>query len=131
MALAETIPPEKYAWRPGPGVRSTSEVIMHITISNFWLLSETGPPMPKDLTSNELETSITGKTDVVNWLRRSLEAVKTGRANLKVGDLARKVKIEGRDATVEGIYLRIIVHANEHMGQLIAYARTNGIAPPW
>jgi Protein of unknown function (DUF1572) len=104
---------------------------MHITISNFWLLSETGPPMPKDLTSNELETSITGKTDVVNWLRRSLEAVKTGRANLKVGDLARKVKIEGRDATVEGIYLRIIVHANEHMGQLIAYARTNGIAPPW
>jgi hypothetical protein len=41
------------------------------------------------------------------------------------------VKIEGRDATVDGIYLRIIIDANEHMGQLIAYARMNGIAPPW
>ncbi len=131
VALAETIPPEKYAWRPGPGVRSTSEVLMHIAISNFWLLSVTGPAMPKDLTSNELEKSVTGKSDVLNWLRRSLDAVKTGLANLKPGDLARKVRIEGRDATVDGIYLRIIIHANEHMGQLIAYARTNGIAPPW
>jgi hypothetical protein len=55
IALAEAIPTEKYAWRPGPGVRSTSEVLMHIAISNFWLLSITGPPMPEDLTSNELE----------------------------------------------------------------------------
>ena len=131
IALAEAIPPEKYGWRPGPGVRSTSEVIMHIAIDNFWLLSVTGPPMPKDLTSNELEKSVTGKPDVLNWLRRSLEAVKTGRTGLKAGDLIRKVKIEGRDATVDGIYLRIIIHANEHMGQLIAYARINGLAPPW
>ena len=41
------------------------------------------------------------------------------------------MKVEKRDATVDGMYLRIIVHANEHMGQLIAYARVNGIVPPW
>jgi uncharacterized damage-inducible protein DinB len=29
------------------------------------------------------------------------------------------------------MYLRIIVHANEHMGQLIAYARMSGVKPPW
>jgi uncharacterized damage-inducible protein DinB len=131
MALAETVPADKYAWRPGPGVRSTSEVLMHLAISNFFLLSVTGPPMPGDLTSNELEKSVTRKTDVISWLRRSLDAVKAGRASLKAGDLARKVKIEGRDATVDGMYLRIIIHDNEHMGQLIAYARMNGIAPPW
>jgi hypothetical protein len=51
--------------------------------------------------------------------------------SLKAGDLQRKVKVEGVDATVDGMYLRIIVHANEHMGQLIAYARVNGIVPPW
>ena len=67
----------------------------------------------------------------MSWLRRSLEAVRKARAGLKTGDLARKVKIDGRDATVDGMYLRIIIHANEHMGQLVAYARTNGIAPPW
>jgi len=46
-------------------------------------------------------------------------------------DLERKVHIADRDATVDGMYLRIIVHANEHMGQLIAYARMTGVAPPW
>jgi uncharacterized damage-inducible protein DinB len=131
IALAEAIPPEKYGWRPSPGVRSTSEVIMHIAIDNFWLLSVTGPPMPNDLTSNELEKSVTRKADVTKWLSRSLEAVKMARASLKPGDLGRKVKIEGRDATVDGMYLRIIIHANEHMGQLIAYARMNAVAPPW
>jgi hypothetical protein len=105
--------------------------MMHIAITNFYLLSVTGPPTPKDLTSNKLEKSVTGKEDVLSWLRRSLEAVRIGRANLKAGDLARKVRIQDRDATVDGMYLRIIVHANEHMGQLVAYARINGIAPPW
>jgi uncharacterized damage-inducible protein DinB len=131
IALAETIPEDKYSWRPGAGVRSTSEVIMHVAITNFFLLSVTGPAMPNDLTSNQLEKSVTRKSDVINWLRRSLEAVKMGRDRLKPGELARSVKIEGRDATVDGMYLRIIVHANEHMGQLVAYARMNGIAPPW
>jgi len=131
VALAEAMPPSAYSWRPGPGVRSTSEVFMHIAIANLGLLSFTGPKMPDDLNSPDLEKKVTAKPDVINWLKRSLEAVRTARANLKPGDLQRHVKIEGRDATVDGVYLRIIVHANEHMGQLVAYARVNGIVPPW
>jgi uncharacterized damage-inducible protein DinB len=50
---------------------------------------------------------------------------------LTPADLGRAVKVENRDASVDGIYLRVIVHANEHMGQMIAYARTRGVAPPW
>jgi uncharacterized damage-inducible protein DinB len=131
VALAEAIPPEKFAWRPAPGVRSTSEVIMHIAMTNFYLLSITGPKMPADLRSANMEKTVTGKADVIAWLRRSLDAVKTAHAGIKSADLQRKVKINGRDATVDGMYLRIIVHANEHMGQLVAYARVNGIVPPW
>jgi len=131
VALAQAIPAEKFAWRPGPGVRSTSEVIMHIAIANFGLLNITGPKMPADLTSPDMEKTVTTKADVVNWLKRSLEAVKTAHAAVTPADLQRKVKVNGRDATVDGMYLRIIVHANEHMGQLVAYARINGIAPPW
>jgi uncharacterized damage-inducible protein DinB len=74
IALAEATPPEEFAWRPAPGVRSVSEVYMHIAIANLYA---------------------------------------------------------GRDATADGMYLRIIIHANEHMGQLIAYARMSGIVPPW
>ena len=131
VALAEAIPPEKYAWRPGPGVRSTSEVLMHIAIANFGLLNFTGPKMPADLESPDMEKTVTTKPEVIAWLRRSLDAVKTAHAGMKSAGLQRKVTVNGRDATVDGMYLRIIVHANEHMGQLVAYARVNGIVPPW
>jgi uncharacterized damage-inducible protein DinB len=131
VELAEATPAEKFAWRPAPSVRSVSEVYMHIALSNFWLLSITGPKLPADLTSNSLEKTVTSKAEVVGWLKRSLEAVKKARANVKPADLERKVKIEGREAKVDGIYLRIIVHANEHMGQLVAYARMSGVTPPW
>ncbi|MDQ2710860.1 MAG: DinB family protein [Acidobacteriota bacterium] len=131
VALAEAIPAEKFAWRPAPGVRSTGEVFMHIALANFYLLSVTGPKMPVDLESNSMEKSVTAKPEIVDWLKRSLDAVKNAHTGLNATELHRSVKIYDRDANVDGIYLRILVHANEHMGQLIAYARMNGIAPPW
>jgi uncharacterized damage-inducible protein DinB len=131
IALAEAIPANKYAWRPAPNVRSTSEVFMHIALANFGLLSVTGAPLPADIKSNDMEKNITAKPEIIEWLKRSSEAVGKAHLALKPGDLQRKVKVGNRDATVDGMYLRIIVHANEHMGQLIAYARMNGVTPPW
>ena len=129
IALAEATPPQKFAWRPGPGIRSIGEVYMHIAIANFYLLSVTGAKEPE--VSVSLEKTVTQKADVIDWLKRSLDAVAAARARLKPGDLQRKVSIDNKTVTVDGMYLRIIVHANEHMGQLIAYARMNGVAPPW
>ena len=128
--LSEATPQDKFSWRPAPGVRSTSEVYMHIALANFYLLSVTGPKMPADI-KEEMEKSVTSKADVINWLKRSLDAVKQAHASVTPKDLARKVHIADRDATVDGMYLRIIVHANEHMGQLVAYARMTGVTPPW
>ncbi|HYX52578.1 MAG TPA: DinB family protein [Candidatus Limnocylindrales bacterium] len=130
LALAEATPEEKFSWRPAPGVRSTSEVYMHIAVANFWLLSITGPKAPENL-DLKLEKSVTKKAEVIDWLKRSLEAVKNAHEKVTPKDLDRKVHIADRDATVDGMYLRIIVHANEHMGQLIAYARMTGVVPPW
>lgn len=130
IALAEATPAEKFAWRPAPGVRSTSEVYMHIVMSNFYLLSVTGPKMPADL-KEDMEKTVTSKPAVIDWLKRSLDAVRVAHLAVKPADLERKVHIYDRDATVDGMYLRIIVHANEHMGQLIAYARMTGVVPPW
>jgi uncharacterized damage-inducible protein DinB len=131
VALAEAIPSEKYSWRPGPGVRSTSEVVMHIAITNFDLLSVTGSEMPAALKSSNAEKTITQKAEVIDWLKRSLDAVKNAHAGLTPADLQRKVTVDNRSATVDAVYLRIIIHNNEHMGQLVAYARMNGIVPPW
>jgi len=130
IALAEATPADKFAWRPAAGVRSTSEVYMHIVLANFYLLSVTGPKMPADL-KEDSEKTVTAKADVIRWLKRSLDAVKEAHAAETSKDLERKVHIEDRDATVDGMYLRIIVHANEHMGQLVAYARMTGVVPPW
>jgi uncharacterized damage-inducible protein DinB len=130
LDLAEATPVDKFSWRLAPGVRSTSEVYMHIALANFYLLSVTGPKMPADLKEG-MDKSVTAKADVIAWLKRSLDAVKEAHAGVSAKDLERKVHIADRDATVDGMYLRIIVHANEHMGQLVAYSRMTGVAPPW
>ncbi len=131
VALAEAIPAEKYAWRPAPGVRSTGEVLMHIASSNFWLLNQAGQKLPSDFAAADPDKIATDKPKVIDWLKRSLEAVQQAHASETPANLEKKVTIENRQATVDGIYLRILVHANEHMGQLVAYARMNGIVPPW
>ena len=131
VQLAEAIPAEKYGWRPGPGVRSGSEVIMHIAVANFGLLSVTGVKLP-DGWNPHLETTVTAKPQVIDWLKRSLDVVKTAHQKVTPAELARKIPDKDyRGADVDGMYLRILVHANEHMGQLVAYARMNKIVPPW
>ena len=130
IALAEATPEDKFSWRPAPGVRSTSEVYMHIALANFELLSVTGPKLPTDL-KEELETSVTSKKEVVAWLKRSLDAVKEAHLKETPQGLQRKLTVNGRPTTADGMFLRILVHDNEHMGQLIAYARMTGVKPPW
>lgn len=131
VALAEAIPAEKYTWRPGAGVRSTGEVFMHIATANFYLLSRTGPALPPDFDAARDDKTATDKAKVIDWLKRSLEAVRQAHSSVTPADLQKKVTVMNRNATVDGMYLRILVHDNEHMGQLVAYARMNGIVPPW
>jgi uncharacterized damage-inducible protein DinB len=130
IALAEATPADKFAFRPAAGVRSTSEVYMHLAIANFFFLTINGQKMPADI-KRETEKEVTSKAEVIAWLKRSLEAVKTAHAAEKPKDLERKVMFLKRETTAENVYLRAIVHTNEHMGQLIAYARMSGVVPPW
>src|SRR5258708_34308124 len=90
-----------------------------------------GPKPHADFTSGSQDKIVTAKAEVIDWLKRSLDAVKTAHLAVKPDDLKRKVKVNKVDATVDGMYLRIIVHANEHMGQLVGYPRMSGAVPPW
>jgi uncharacterized damage-inducible protein DinB len=128
-ALAEATPAEKFSWRPEPGVRSTSELFMHIVTANFGLLHAIGVDPPVDVSEN-MEKTVTAKANVIVWLKRSLDAVKTALAAATPEDMKRKVENPEPDANVFGIFLRIIIHANEHRGQLVAYARMTGVVPP-
>src|ERR1700761_7562340 len=101
LALADATPAEKFSWRPAPGVRSIGEVYMHIAIANFYLLSVTGAKEPE--VSVSMEKTVTTKADVIDWLKRSLDAVTAARAHLRPGDLERKVSIDGKTVTVDGM----------------------------
>ena len=129
LQLANATPAEKFAWRPGPGVRSVSEVYMHVAIANFFLLQQAGVKLanPPKITQ-ETEKLVTAKADVIRWLSESFEAV---RKAYPPAEPAKAVKFFGADTNSENLYLRLLVHNHEHMGQSIAYARTNGIVPPW
>ena len=71
VSLAEAVPAEKYSWRPAPGVRSVSEVYMHVALANYYLLSLTGVKMP-DGVDREMETKLTDKAKVVETLKKSI-----------------------------------------------------------
>lgn len=130
LQLAEAIPAEKYSWRPGPGVRSVSEVFMYLAIANHFLLSQAGVAPAFDLKSlgKEPEKSRTAKDEVIAFLKSSIEPI---RANYARVDKEEKVKLFGKEVTAQDVFLRILAHNHEHMGQMIAYARMNGIVPPW
>lgn len=131
LSLAEAMPADKFAWRPSPGVRSAGEVYMHIALANFFFVSAVGKgKMPPEVKQG-FEKSVTAKADVISWLKRSLEAARAARATETPKDLERKVEFLRQNTTADAVYLRLIIHNNEHMGQLIAYARMNGVTPPW
>jgi hypothetical protein len=66
------------------------------------------------------------------------EALKTSCANLQKAitglsdnDLQAHVKLFGEDMTKQDALMLILEDQHEHLGQSIAYARTNGVVPPW
>ena len=128
--LAEAIPADKFAWRPGPGVRSISELCMHIALGNYLLLGLAGAKPTVDLTKlgKEPEKSITDKDGVIKFLKESFEAVQTSVPTI---DRTSERKFAGKAVKADDVLLRLLVHNHEHMGQLIAYARMNGVVPPW
>lgn len=131
LQLAEAIPEAKYGWRPAEGVMSVGDVYAHVAVGNYFLLDQVGVAPPKDLPAAALAKGAS-KAEVVKWLRASLEALKTERAKTTEASRARSVRFLKRvDTTADGVWLRILVHLNEHMGQSIAYARMNGVTPPW
>jgi uncharacterized damage-inducible protein DinB len=130
LGLAEATPADKYGWRPAPGVRSISEVYIHIAGGNYLFLGFAGIKPPAGL-DKEMEKSVTEKSKVIDELKKSFAHVRAGIAALPDADLDKPVKLFGSESTVRGVLLIAANHEHEHLGQSIAYARMNGIVPPW
>lgn len=129
MQLSSAVPAEKYSWRPAPGVRSVGEVFMHIAGGNYFLATFVGQQPPSDL-PKDLER-ITDKAAVVAELKKSFDHARRVIANESEADLEKSVNLFGRPATHRYVFITMLNHLHEHLGQSIAYARMNGVAPPW
>ena len=131
ISLAEAIPEEKYTWRPAAGVRSISEVFVHIAGANFMIPNAVGVKMPAGAISRDAEKTMARKSDIVPLLRKSADHTRTAISSALEGDVNKPTKLFGRESTYGGTSLLMVSHLHEHLGQLIAYARSVGVTPPW
>ena len=131
MQLAEAIPESKYGWSPDKGVRTVGEVFMHVSAANYGVPSFIGVPAPEGFKFETYEHSLTKKSDIVKSLKDSFAHVEGALKAMPDADMDKPAEFFGMKTTKRGAYFLLLSHAHEHLGQEIAYARSNKVTPPW
>lgn len=124
-SLAEAIPEDLHDWRPAEGIRSVLEVLDHVSDANFGIAAALGHA--SDYGSNKSET----KEGALERLMASQNHVRELLETMGDVDLGESLELYGMQMNVYGALAIIAGHTHEHLGQMIAYARSNGVAPPW
>jgi uncharacterized damage-inducible protein DinB len=140
MGLANAMPENTYAWRPGEGVRSVGEVFMHVAADNYLLAAvaagQAAPAAtgikPEDYgTVQAYERRALDRAAVIRELEASFAFVAAAMDRTADADLGRSVQAFGQSFTLQKLWVMTTTHMHEHLGQSIAYARSNGVVPPW
>ncbi|HVP61551.1 MAG TPA: DinB family protein [Myxococcaceae bacterium] len=132
VSLEQAMPQNKFNWRPGKGVRSVAEVYLHAAGGGYFFGKLIGFEVPPEIAAvKDLEKSTTDKakiqkalTDSFTWFGSQVKA-------LPDAELGKTVDFFGRPMTKRALIIAAVGHYQEHLGQSIAYARTNGVVPPW
>ena len=132
LALAEAFPEDTYTWRPMEGVRSVSEVLMLIANEGYGFAPRAlgGEAAMSREESGELN-SITDKAEVIGHLTKGFAHAKMELQGIDPATLLGSRELFGQERTTPDLILFVAGDMHEHLGQLIAYARTNEIVPPW
>lgn len=117
----------KYDWKPGQGVRSVGDVFNLIVRENGML---TGV-LSNAPNTGAKPTPVTDSEKLQEALKSSYANLQKAIAGLSDNELQAPVKLFGRDMTTQGALMLILNDQHEHLGQSIAYARTDGVVPPW
>ena len=132
VALARAMPAGSYSWQPMEGVASVARAYMHIARYNYMYPHQNlGIAPPDGMEYRTLEEAVTEKDEVVEILAASMDHVRGAVKGMSDADLAAPVELYGRQVASWAVLLQLITHMNEHLGQEIAYARMNGVVPPW
>ncbi len=131
VGLAEAVSADKYTWRPADDVRSISEVFLHVAAANYGIARAFGKMPPEGLNLRGLDKSTTDKAETIAKLKAGFAHIADAISSLGAGDAEKPMKMFGQDTTARGALHMMLGHAHEHLGQSIAYARVNGVTPPW
>ncbi|MEX2153292.1 MAG: DinB family protein [Gemmatimonadaceae bacterium] len=131
IVLAEAMPAESYSWRPEKDAMQVARVYAHVANYNYhYLASSMGVAAPADINLDTLE-AIQDKAQIVQLLRRSADHVRRAVADMPASQLEKNTKLYGREVPQWAVLMQLVAHMNEHLGQSIAYARSNNVVPPW
>ena len=132
VALAEAMPAETYSWQPMEGVATVAAAYMHIARYNYQLPHRNMGVVPPDgVDYGTFEEAVTTKDEALAVLRASMDHVRAVVDGMSDEDMAATVNLYGREVPKWGVLFRLLAHMNEHLGQQIAYARSNRVVPPW
>ena len=136
MQLAQAVPEEKYSWRPGPGVRTFQQVFLHIAYGNHLILTIAQGAEPDDIKKidrrqRQDRTGPINKEKTLKALTETFGEIHAYLDDVRAHALTRDMEFFGQKTTRRGILIWLDTHMGEHLGQAIAYARMNGITPPW
>lgn len=131
VALANAVPADKLTWRPSPDSRSFAEVFLHVSGERYQILALMGTPQPAGFDGKTFEKSTTDRAQIVEELNKSWEFAKTAINGMTNADFAKLLPKLGPQANAGDVIYILVADAHEHLGQSIAYARENGIVPPW
>ena len=135
ISLEQAMPQAKFNWRPGKGVRSVAEVYLHIAGGIYFLTGQLGRETPADvqalMQAKTWETQTTKKDEIKTILTTAFAYLRKAVLETSDADLDKQVKMFGNDWSERLIFMAVQGHCWEHLGQSIAYARMNGVVPPW
>jgi uncharacterized damage-inducible protein DinB len=131
VELAQALPADKLTWRPAPDTRSFAEVFLHVAGERYGILSMMGATPPAGFKAGEFEKSTTDKGRIVEELNQSWDFTSKTINGMSNADYAKLLPKLGPQANEGDVIYILVSDAHEHLGQLIAYARQNGIVPPW
>lgn len=138
VGLAKAMPESAYQYRPGQGVRSTAEVLMHVAADNYFIPAVMGIAPPKETgITKEYDSAVAfekkamSRDAAVAELEKSFAFLRQSMQNMPDAQLETAITVFGQKNTNRGFWLMATTHLHEHLGQLIAYARANNVTPPW
>lgn len=129
--LANAVPADKFAWRPSPDSRSFAEVFLHAAGERYGILKLMGAAAPEGFDAKAFEKSTTDKDGIIAQLNKSWDFTKATIDGMNNAEFAKLLPKLGPQANAGDVVYLLVADAHEHLGQAVAYARVNGIVPPW